>query len=359
MKRLAWLLLLTLVGLAVLGGCRKSGDGKPENKVVVYTPFPEITAKELKDAFEAKTGIEVVQVLEGTTKVFGRLRAEKSRPKADVWYGGGGMIPFITAADEGLLEPYKPKGWEDMPETRGNLILRDPEFRWVGMSVIALGYAYNPQVTKEEELPKTWDELADPKWKGKIEMWDPGTSGTAMLFLDAALLRHINSGAGEEAGWEYLTAYWKNLKPYTVEGKPAFNVARGETAIGLHFEHQVLEFFEEQSGGQVSGASDNIKWTLPKDSPVVVDPIALVKGGPNSENGKKFIDFVMSPEGQQIVNKFFFPIDKNLPPPPKLEGWTIDRLEEHAQKLDPKWMAENYDRIRKKWQNEVETVPQN
>lgn len=347
MKRL---LLIVLVLLA-LPACR----AEPKEKVVVYTPFPEITAKELKKAFEAKTGIKVVQVLEGTTKVFARLRAEEEHPRADVWYGGGGMIPFMTAAEEGLLESYRPVGYEDMPLTRGNLILRDPEFRWVGMCVIALGYAYNPQVTPDP--PKTWDELIEPRWDDQIEMWDPAASGTAMLFLDSALLRSISSGAGEDAGWDYLVGFWKNLKRYTVEGKPAWNVVRGETAIGIHFEHQVLEFLEEQSGGVGGSENKNIRWYLPPDSPVIVDPIALIKDGPNPENGKKFIDFVMSPEGQAIVNRFFFSIRPELPPPANLGDITMDDLVERAQKLDAVWMAENYDRIRKRWQNQVEATP--
>lgn len=351
------LTVILLVGLAcALGSCRSPfADEGP--KVVVYTPFPEITAKELKAAFEAKTGIKVVMVTEGTTKVRGKLRAEKENPQADVWYGGGGIIPFMDVAREGLLEPYVPKGWETMPLTSGNLILRDKDFRWVGLAVIALGFAYNPQVLKPEDVPKTWDDLIKPKYKGKIEMWDPGTSGTAMLFLDSALMRAINAGKGEEAGWDYLKGIWHNLKGYTVEGKPAFNVARGASPIGIHFEHQVLEFMEEQQGGTVAGSSDNIHWTLLPDSPVVVDGICLIKGAPHPENGKRFIDFVMSDEGQKILNRFFFPIKQGLPAPKGLGDWTLPQLEKYAQKLDVDWMARNDDLIRKRWQNEIEQIP--
>lgn len=351
---LGWLGLLAL--MLSLTACRSPfADEGPE--VVVYTPFPEITAKELKRAFERKTGIRVVMVTEGTTKVRGKLRAEKENPQADVWYGGGGIIPFINLAEEGLLEPYVPKGYEDMPVTRGNLILRDPEFRWVGLAIIALGFAYNPQVLPPEDVPRTWDDLIDPKYKGKIEMWDPGVSGTAMLFLNSVLLRHIQQGKGEEAGWEYLKRYWKNLKGYTVEGKPAFNVARGASPIGIHFEHQVLEFMVEQAGGSVAGGSDNIRWTLLPDSPISVDGICLIKNGPNPENGKKFIDFVMSPEGQTIINRFFFSIDPSLPPPQGVHDWDLETLAGYAQKLDPQWMSENDDKIRKRWQNEIEQLP--
>lgn len=349
-----------LLCLLALAGCSSYfGSDQGGERVVVYSPFPKVTARELARVFQEETGIRVEQVLEGTTKVYARIRAEKNHPRADVWYGGGGMVPFIAATRDDLLIPYQPAGWEEMPTRRGNLILRDEDWRWVGMSVIALGYAYNPQVTSPEELPATWDDLAQPRWKGQIEMWDPASSGTAMLFLDAALLRHINSGQGEEEGWEYLTNFYKNMKPYTVEGKPAFNVARGHTRIGIHFEHQVLDFLEQQAGGAnlADAAQENIRWVLPPDSPVIVDPIALVSGGPHPENGKKFIDFVMSPKGQKIVNRFFFSIDPSLPPPANLRGVTREDIEAKALDLDPVWMAENYDDIRKRWQNDVEATP--
>jgi len=240
--------------------------------------------------------------------------------------------------------------------SRGNLILRDPEFRWTGMCIIALGYAYNPQLLKPDELPKTWDDLADPIYRGKIEMWDPGVSGTAMLFLGSSLQRFKNRGEGEEAGWDYLKGYWQNLRGYTVEGSPAFNVARGSVGIGIHFEHQVLDFVEEQAGGGTATGNETIAWYLPPDSPVSVDPIALIKNAPNPDNGKLFIDFVMSKEGQEIVNRFFFSVDPEMPPPGGMKDLDIETLTAKAQKLDTEWMAENGDRIRKRWQNEIEQI---
>lgn len=355
---------LLLLGLAPTA-CTVGGGGAPASspsgggagKVVVYTPFPNLTAGELAEAFTKKTGLEVEQVLDGTTKVLARLRMEKHNPRADVWYGGGGMIPFMAAAREGLLAPYRPKGSEALAPTRGNLVVRDPDWRWVGLALIALGYVYNPQELSEDEIPKQWADLADPAWRGQIEMWDPAESGTSMLFLESALLRAIESGRGEEAGWEYLTALFRNLKRYTREGKPAFAVARGETRIGVHFEFQFLEFLAEQAGDtRMAGVQKNLRWYLPPSSPVLAEPIALVRGGPNPEGGRRFIDFCLSKEGQAIINRFFFCLDPEMPPPAGHRGLTRKDLEARAMKLDPAWMADNYDRVRTKWQNDVEAT---
>lgn len=326
-------------------------------RVVVYTPFPDLTADELAEGFTRKTGLQVEQIREGTARVFARLRAEKNHPRADVWYGGGGMIPFMTAAGEGLLEPYVPTGHEDMPRERGNLILRDRDWRWVGIGVISLGFAYNPQILSSDQVPRTWEELAAPRWRGHVEMWDPAESGTSMLFLESALLRAMNAGQGEEAGWEYLTRVFGNLKRYTREGAPSFAVARGQSRIGIHFEFQFLEFLAMQAENtQVADARANIRWYLPPSSPVLTEGIALIRGGPNPEAGKAFIDYCLSEEGQRIINRFFFSVDPGIPPPVGLEGTTLQDLLDRAMKLDPEWMADNYDRVRRIWQNRVEAT---
>jgi iron(III) transport system substrate-binding protein len=347
--------LLLILAMTLVSAC---SQGPPKKRVVVYTPFPQLTAIALAEAFEAKyPHIEVEQVMEGTTKVYGRIKAERENPRADVWYGAAGMIPFIDATREGLLEPYIPQGYEGMGERRGNLLLRDKDWHWMGMSVIGLGFAFNPQVVPPEQAPKTWNDFIDPRWKGKIEMWDPSSSGTAMLFLNAALLRAIQEDKGEEAGWDYLKAFWVNLKGYTKEGKPAFSVARGEVELGIHFEHQVLEFLEEQTAGLDLGEQrENIRWVLPPDSPITVDPIALVKGCKNPEEAKLFIDFVVGKEGQAIVNRLFFTIDPSFPPPKGLKGLTYDEFISRAMRLEPDWMAEHLEPIKKRWQNEVEEI---
>ena len=322
---------------------------------MVYTPFPTKIADRWAEAFEKKTGIHVTQIKEGTTKVYSRLRAEKAYPRADVWIGGGGMVPFISAAREGLLEPYKPKGREQLAEKRGNLILRDAQWRWVGAAIIGLGFAYNPQRTKPEELPKRWEDLADPRFKDEIIMWDPADSGTAMLFLAAALQRSRQATGSEEAGWKYLKGFYHNLKRYAAEGPPSLMVSRGEIKIGIHFEHQVLNYVRQSEDPKaISKALESLRWTILPSSPVIMDPVALVHGAPHADNGRKFIDFLFTTEGQKIINDVFFVTDPTLGPPKYLD-YTLKGMLGCAMPLDAEWMGASYDRIRTRWQNEVET----
>jgi iron(III) transport system substrate-binding protein len=357
MSRLAWI-LVTLVGVALFAVLlasrpRDSAAGSGQT-VMVYTPFPVSIADAWVKPFEEQTGIRVIQIKEGTTRVYSRLRAEQSYPRADVWIGGGGMIPFITAANQGMLEPYKPRGWENMPVKRGNLILRDAQWRWVGATVIALGFAYNPTRTRPEDLPKKWTDLADPKWHNQIMMWDPASSGTAMLFLEAALQRSIRDTGSEQAGWQFLRAFYANLQRYS-ESPPSMYVERGEVAIGIHFEHQVLEYLQQIDDPRVIAEKQrNLRWTVLPDSPVIVDPIALIKNGPHPENGKKFIDFIMSHPGQGILNRLCFVQDPSYGPPRYLD-YTRDQLLADAMPLDVDWMANNFNLVVARWENDIET----
>lgn len=354
MKVRAYFCILIFV-IAVMAGCSSGAGGRGENRVVFYTPFPDAAALKLAEAFHRKTGIEVDPVLDGTTKILARLRIEKRSPKCDVWFGGSGMIPFMAAAKEDLLDSYVPKAHRDIPYKKGNMVMRDRLWRWLPLDVVSLGYCYNPKILAYEDIPKTWTELADPKWKGQIEMWDPAESGTSMLFLEAALWRCRREDGDESEGWKYLRGVYNNLCRYTREGKPAFSVARGETRIGLHFENQYLEFLDQQAGSdQLKDISQNIAWYLPPESAVLTDGIALIKNCPHPENGRKFIDFCLSREGQRIINRYFFSLDPELGAPEGMKSMTLEDILAKAMPIDIDWMADNYDRVRKKWQNEIE-----
>lgn len=344
--------LLALVGGLLTWGVRNTPDD--DRTVMVYTPFPASVAESWIKPFEAATGIRVQQIKEGTTRVYSRLRAEKGHPRADVWIGGGGVVPFIAASQEGLLEPYRPQGWEDMPETRGNLVLRDRDWRWVGATIIGLGFAYNPTVLTPQEVPQRWEDLADPKWRDQILMWDPSSSGTAMLFLQAALMRSIRNTGSEEEGWRYLKAFYANLPRYS-DTPPSLPVSRGEVRIGIHFEHQVLEFLQQSNDpATIAAAQKTLRWTLPPDSPVIVDPIALIHDAPHAENGRRFIDYIASRTGQTLLNRLFFVQDASCGPPRYLD-YTLDQMLAQAMPLDVAWMGSGFNRIRTRWQNEVES----
>ncbi len=354
--RFRLLIAATLSLTLLLTACSSGGSSKPAEEtkatgsILVYTPHQGQLLEEWGKAFAA-TNKEMTAETQriGTTQLVGRLRAEKANPQADFWIGGGGITPFITLANEGLLAPYKPAGADVLDTLNKTIIWHDKDWNWVAPNLIGMGIVYNPNRIKEADLPKTWDDLADPKWKGRIEMWDPSTSGTSAAFVLMNLQR-----LGEQKGWEYLKAVYKNVARYTAEGSPAASVARGEIDLGITFEHTALIFRDEAK--RTGGNPDNVAFLLPEKTLIMAEPMALVKGGPNPAVAKKFMDFLMTKEGQTVLSQygFMYPVIPGAPTPPGA-FYTVDDYYARAIELDPSWMAKNLDSALKTWKNDVET----
>ena len=155
--------------------------------------------------------------------------AEKDNPQADVIWGTA-ATSMIIFNNEGMLEPYAPKGVEDVL----------PQFKdagnppaWVGVDTYLTAFCFNTQVAEEYGLPKptSWEDLLDPVYEGHIVMPNPASSGTGFMFESSVL-----QGLGENKGWEYLSELDKNMAIYTKSGsKPCKMAGAGEYAIGISF----------------------------------------------------------------------------------------------------------------------------
>ncbi|MBI4063085.1 MAG: extracellular solute-binding protein [Elusimicrobia bacterium] len=336
-----------------------------KRKLVLYTDTPESLTLELTKRFEELYGIEVEEVLEGTSWLLTRLRAEQNHPIADVFMGASGTVPGVIGKREGLFAPYIPKNFENLPVQGGKLKLRDEDWYWTGFGFAALGLAYDKTRTPWDELPNAWPDLAQPKWKGELTIWDPSVSGTATLFLVASLWRYVGQGRPEEEGWDNLRGFYRNLKKYAEEGPPAFSVSKGLVRLGVHLDNQFLYYRKKVK----EGASD-LSFYLPQESPILSDPLALVAQSPHPQEAKLFIDFVLSPAAQDILSTTFWIRDAKgracLPADhPYLEaaGGSKDFnsrclagqiLIKDALEMDFDWMAASFDRARVYWQNHVE-----
>src|ERR1700712_707201 len=187
--------------------------------------------EEAAAAFTRATGIKVNQSHKGTGEIGAQLRAEAANPKTDIWWGGTGD-PFLQAAEQGLLEPYRPAYINDLHEwavrqyaMSGNQV--------GGFYTSVIGFGFNTDVLKKKKLaePKCWADLVKPEYKGEIEISHPASSGTAYTII-AGLVQQM----GEDAAFDYLKKLHKNVTTYTRSGQAqAPNVAKGEVAIGVSF----------------------------------------------------------------------------------------------------------------------------
>src|SRR5687767_10434530 len=164
---------LALAALALATGCDRGGD---EADVVLYTSIDEPVARAVIDAFEAETGHNVRLVTDTeATKSVGlaeRLRAEKNRPQADVWWGNE---PFhtIALAEEGLLAPYDFPAAADIDPQ-----FKDPQSRWAGNGLRARVLAVTevpiePPAQGVKAEPDRLSDLADPQYRGRVVLARP------------------------------------------------------------------------------------------------------------------------------------------------------------------------------------------
>lgn len=257
-------------------------------EVTVYCSILEEQCREGSAMFEKMTGTKVTMVRKSTGEVYAQIRAEAANPKADVWWGGPGEA-HLQAAGENLLTPYQsPRMAELYPWAQ--TYAKNAQFGTNGIYLGVLGIGYNTDVLKKRNLPepKCWADLLDPRYRDEIQIADPSSSGTAYVFLATTVQR-----LGEEKGFEYLKAMHKNVNQYTKSGiAPIKALALGETAIGIGFMHDMLTQILDGAPMKTIAPCEGTGYET--------GSVSLIKGGRNPEAGKKFIDFTLSPDAQNI-----------------------------------------------------------
>ena len=305
-------------------------------------PWCEAAAK----AFTQKTGIKVNQAHKGTGEIAAQLRAEANNPKTDLWWGGTGD-PFLQAAEQGLLQAYRPSYIND---------LRDWSVRQYAMSgnqvggfySSAIGFGYNTETLRKKKLPepKCWADVIKPEYKGEVEISHPASSGTAYTVI-AGLVQLM----GEDKAFDYLKALHKNTTNYTRSGQAqAPNVAKGEVAVGITF----MFTFEKWKAQKYP-----VKTQAPcEGTSYEVGGIALVKGARNGDNARKYYDWLMSPEGQAIgatVGSYQVPANRTFKMDPRIPSMDGVRLikydfEKYGKAAERKHLID-------RWTQEVASMP--
>jgi len=207
-------------------------------KVTVYTSLEtDETVKYLELARKELPDLEINVIRLSTGELGARMLAEKDNPQADVVWGWAvtDMEQFIP---RGLVVPYKPKGVERLEKR-----FVHPQFMYVGIDMYIAAFCVNTKVMQEKGLPmpKGWNDLLDPKFKGLVTMPNPVASGTGFLQV-ASILQMYGAKEGKEDGWEFLKKLDKNIGQYIKSGsRPAKMTAAGEFSVGASFEFVVAE----------------------------------------------------------------------------------------------------------------------
>lgn len=239
----------------------------------------------MRGPFQEATGYRLEFLNLRTNEGLVRIRAEASNPTFDVFFAGTGD-PHFVAAQEELTEYYdSPVKAELIPD-----LVAAVDGAYLPLYANPVAFVINPAVLEEvgAPIPTSWRDLTNPAYKGLMGMADPNSSGTAYVVI-ATLVQLF----GEEEAFEILAGMHQNMSTYTRSGSGALGpVGQGELGVGVIFMSSAVR--EKQAGFP-------IEIILPDDGTgYEISGVSLVRNGPNPSGGRAFIDFVLSPEGQNI-----------------------------------------------------------
>ncbi len=333
MKRVLFVLLMVFLVVAFAFG---TGQAEKKKVLHIYTAFDTEEAKYYIEAFEADTGIQVEWVRMSSGEVLARVEAEAKNPQASVWHAGSNTS-HINAAFKGLLQPYKPNIDFTLPE---NFHAKD--WAWGGFYTGAIGFISNKNFLKAHnvEAPTSWKDLLNPVFAKNIVMAYPYTSGTA--YTTYATLIQMYGLQTTLDWWEKFDK--QSILQYTKSGTGCIPmVGLGEAAVGIAFSHDIM------AKGVKKGYP--VVMTFPKEGTgYEIGGLSLIKGGPEPELGKQFIDWCYSVRGQNLFQKYY-----RIPVNPKAKvaegAVTMDQIK--LIKFDHVWAGQNKDKFIKAWRDRI------
>jgi iron(III) transport system substrate-binding protein len=279
-------MLRTAAMMAALVGM--AGAAQAQGKLNIYCTANQEWCQVMANEFARKTGADVAFTRKGTGETYAQIKAEKDNPRGDIWWGGTGD-PHLQAAEEKLTQAYESPLLAELQPWAVEQWKRSSR-RTVGIYLGVIGFVYNAEQLAKRKLapPACWDDLLKADYKGEVQMPNPHSSGTAYTTL--ATLVQLK---GEEPGFAYMRKLHDNVNQYTKQGPaPGMAAARGETLIAVTFLHDgvmnALRGFPVKNVAPCEGTGYEI------------GSMSIIDGARNLANAKKFYDFALSAEGQEL-----------------------------------------------------------
>lgn len=272
--------------LIALATVAMSGSAWAQNKVVVYSANDANLNRFVFDAFTKETGITVEGVEAGSGVLFRRIASEREKPLGDIVWG---VSRALLQSNKTLLAPYASANKRAVPSE-----FRDPDDLWIGTNVHLIVILQNTKLVPATEAPKSWADLLDPKWKGKVAFTDPANSGSA--FTNVTMLAQL-WGAGD-VGWDKVSKLLANTKVLNRSTLVFQGVGNGEFPLGMSLEYAGLQW---AAGGAP------VKVIYPQDGTVAqMEGIGIIRGGPDGEAAKKFVDYITRKDVREEISRKFF-----------------------------------------------------
>ncbi|HVO71078.1 MAG TPA: ABC transporter substrate-binding protein, partial [Aggregatilineaceae bacterium] len=302
-------------GMFTLRSATRSLAADPSGHVSVYSALNESTNNAFIDAFQKAYPQVQVDLLPiaAAGDLQTRIRTEKDSPKADVFIGGSSEF-HSPLGKEGLLVPYKSPNASAVDDQ-----FKDPDGYWTGWYIGIFGFVYNTDRFAKEmsgvKVPATWDDLLDPAWKGKLAMPDPVKTGGGYIFLATQIFRFavsmglvqapgaaataaatmaataqaVDYSKAEAAALDYMKKLNGNIAQYTGTAPQGIQlVGQGQFVGCPNWSHDILT---------AKSQKQPVDLAVPAQTGFEIGGLSIVKGGPNLDAAKAFVDWVLSKDG--------------------------------------------------------------
>jgi len=256
---------------------------RKEGKVVWYTSLALTSSEKVAKLFEtAYPGVKVEVHRTGSQRILQRMMQELQAniKNVDVVHTSDAGH-YVLLKEKKLLMRYTPAGVEVFGAG-----FKDKDGYHYGLRATVNVIAYNTKVVSPAEAPRTWKDLLDPKWRGRLVTAHPGYSGVIATHVLALVHLH---------GWDYFKALAQN-KPMLVQSAvdPSGVVASGERPVAVNGGDYTFY--------QVKKTGNPVEIVYPKEGvPLVVSPSAITSFAPHPNAARLFTDFIFSREIQQVL----------------------------------------------------------
>jgi iron(III) transport system substrate-binding protein len=289
MRRIAGAIAAAAAVLAACAPLSACGTLTGANTITLYNGQHEQTAEQLISAFEKKTGIRVVVRSDDESVLADQIAAEGKNAPADVFLTENSP-PLVSLEHKGLLSRLDAATLASTPSR-----FSSPHANWVGVSARVSVLVYNPSLISASQLPTHVSQLADPKYKGKLAI-APGE--TDFQPIVTAYLHAY--GKADTLSW--LKAINANAAghDYPDNETVANDVNRGQAAFGI-----INQYYWYRMRAEIGAANmhSKIAYFAPADPGYVLDisGAAVLKSSKHQAAAQKFVAFLVSKQGQQIL----------------------------------------------------------
>ncbi len=322
---------------ALIAGAQK------ENKIVSYgMPREWANLGEMWDTFLAKYEIDTWEDTDmGSATEIAKFLAEKDNPVADI--GDIGILFAPTAVQFGVAAPFKNETWAEIPDWA-----KHPDGLWATQYYGSLAFWVNTDLV--DPIPRTWQDLLKPEYKGLVSLNDPRTAAQGNFAVIGAAFANGGDETNIQPGLDFFKKVNQagNLGP---TGLDLANLQRGETALAIGWDYNGLNIRDALVG------QANIEVLIPEDGSTVGPYVSVInQWAPHPNAARLMRNFILSPEGQVIYAKGYatpilpsveIPAETQAKRPPAEQYASVKPIKDWAQAVA------SFQKIADSWGNEV------